>query len=68
MRTAQGRIAGYHLRALELIVADLDADTDGRACCPMRSSTSSVKGWLGRGGGCQTAGCMSCSNSRWRLT
>ena len=42
--------------------------TDGRACCPLRSSTSSAKGWLGRGGGCRIAGCMSCSSSRWRLT
>jgi hypothetical protein len=61
------RIAGYHCSALELITADSMPNTDSKASCLPRKSTSSSKGSPDRGGTCRAAGFTSCSRSRWRL-
>ncbi len=76
---AAARIAGYHLRAVELMVADPGAEhRTGTVCCRPRSCGSRWRGWPGRCGSCRIGGSTSCSRRgcgpirmwwpRWRVS
>ena len=47
------RVAGYHLTALELMVADLDAEHRRQSLLSAEEFTSSSRDWPGDGGSCR---------------
>ena len=61
------RIAGYHLTALELIAADLDAEHRRQSLLSAEEAPLPARraGWAAACS-CRIAGCMSCSSSGWR--
>ena len=60
------RIAGYHLRALGLMVADLDAVHRGQSLLSAEELYFQLEGLAGPRRVLPDGGCMSCSSGRWR--